>query len=84
MVRQRITDAKLATVEKLRSWAEARGHTTTELAIAWLLAHPEVSTVIVGARSSGQVDQNLRALDWSISPEERDEAEGLARDGGAA
>src|SRR5438552_2320232 len=73
-IRQRLTDARLAAVERLRPWAEARGHTTAELAIAWLLSYPEVSSVIVGARSAAQVEANVRAGDWSLSPAERDEA----------
>jgi aryl-alcohol dehydrogenase-like predicted oxidoreductase len=81
-IRGRLTDAKLAAVDRLRPWVEARGHTTAELAIAWLLAFPEVSSVIVGARSVSQVEQNLAAAGWSLSTEERDEVEQLARDGG--
>jgi 1-deoxyxylulose-5-phosphate synthase len=77
-VRQRLNDAKIAMVERLRPWAEARGHTTAELAIAWLLAHPEVSTVIVGARSAAQLEENLKAVEWTLSPEERDEVTVLA------
>jgi aryl-alcohol dehydrogenase-like predicted oxidoreductase len=78
-IRTRLTDAKVAAVDRLRPWAEARGRSTAELAIAWLLGHSEVSTVIVGARSASQVEQNLAAADWSLSPEEMDEVEQLAR-----
>lgn len=78
-MRERITDDKLAVVDRLREWAEARGHTTGELALAWLLAHPEVSTVIVGARTPDQVDTNLRAQDWKLTPDERHEVGELAK-----
>jgi len=78
-VRQRLTEAKLQAVERLKSWAAARGHSVGELAIAWLLAHPEVSTVIIGARSAAQVEQNVRATEWVLTPEEVAEAEQLAR-----
>ncbi len=78
-VRQRLTEAKLQAVERLKSWAEARDHSVGELAIAWLLAHPEVSTVIIGARSAAQVDQNVQAAEWVLTPEEVAEAEQLAR-----
>ena len=76
-VRQRLTDDRLAAVERLEPWAAARGHTTAELGIAWLLAHAEVSTVIVGARSVAQVEENVRAAAWSLSPAEREEAASL-------
>lgn len=78
-IRQRLTDAKLAAVDRLRPWAESHGHTTAETAIAWLLAHPEVSTVIVGARSTEQVDANIKAAEFAISPNERDELTNLVR-----
>ena len=78
-IRQTLTDAKLAAVDRLRPWAEARGHTTAELGIAWLLAHPEVSTVITGARTPEQIEKNVRGVSWSLSPEERDEVERLAK-----
>lgn len=77
-IRQRLTEERLAAVERLRPWAEARGHTTAELGIAWLLAHPEVSTVIVGARTPEQVEANLRAAEWQLTPDERDEAAHIA------
>lgn len=80
-VRRRLTDPKIAAVERLRPWAEQRGHSTTELAVAWLLAHPEVSTVIVGARSTAQVEENVRAVEWRLSAAERDEAAELAAGG---
>jgi aryl-alcohol dehydrogenase-like predicted oxidoreductase len=78
-VRGRLTDAKVAAVERLKPWAEARGHTTTELAIAYLLAHQEVSTVIVGARRASQLEANVKAADWVLTPAERDEVAALAQ-----
>jgi aryl-alcohol dehydrogenase-like predicted oxidoreductase len=77
-VRQRLTDAKLEAVERLRTWAEARGRTTAELGIAWLLSHAEVSTVIVGARSVEQVEQNAAAASWSLTCDEAAEVATLA------
>ncbi len=76
-VRQRLTDEKLDMVERLATGARALGHTVGELAIAWLLAHPEVSTVITGARSADQVDANVGAAAWHLTPEEVDEVQRL-------
>ena len=78
-IRQRMTDAKIEVVDRLTPWAEARGHTTAELAIAWLLAHQEVSTVIVGARNADQIAANVKAGEWVLTPEERDEVSTIAR-----
>ena len=80
-VRQRLTDAKIEVVERLRPWAEARGHTTAELAVAWLLAHPEVSTVIIGARTAAQVKQNATFGAWELTQAEREEVTALASGG---
>lgn len=76
-MRERLTDAKLAGVERVRVWAEERGHTPAEAAIAWLLAHPVVSSVIAGARTPEQVTANIAAASWVMTPEERDELTAL-------
>ena len=78
-VRRALTDARLAAVERLQPWAAERGHTTAELGVAWLLAHPEVASVIVGARTVAQVEENVRAVQWSLTQAERDEARALAQ-----
>jgi aryl-alcohol dehydrogenase-like predicted oxidoreductase len=65
-----MTDANYEKVERLSAWAEERGHTMGELAHAWLLAHPQVSSVISGATSVTQVEANARAAAWKLSPEE--------------
>lgn len=65
-----MTDANYATVERLTAWAEERGHTMAELAHAWLLAQPQVSSVISGATGLAQVQANVKAADWSLSAEE--------------
>jgi aryl-alcohol dehydrogenase-like predicted oxidoreductase len=79
LVRRRLTDAKVEAVERLRPWAEARDKSTAELAIAWLLSHQEVSTVIVGARNPAQLEANVKAVEWSLSAAGRDEVAALAR-----
>ena len=69
---KRATPENLARVDRLSEWARARGHTVGELAIAFLLAHRQVGSVIVGARTIEQVTHNLKAADWVLTPEERD------------
>ncbi|HVY49699.1 MAG TPA: aldo/keto reductase [Minicystis sp.] len=51
----------------------AERHKTTHAAVslAWLLARPEVSTIIVGARSVDQLEDNLRALDVKLTAEDK-------------
>jgi voltage-dependent potassium channel beta subunit len=50
-------------VKKLKKVADALGCTRAQLAIAWCLKNPNVSTVITGASSAEQVDENMKALD---------------------
>jgi aryl-alcohol dehydrogenase-like predicted oxidoreductase len=76
-MRSRLTDERLAVVERLRRWAEDRGHTVGELAVAWLLAHDQVSTVIVGARTPAQVEENVRPVNWQLTSQERDDVAAL-------
>ena len=79
-MRDRLTDVKIARAERVQAWAEERGHTSTEAAIAWLLAMPVVSSVIAGARSADQLKANIRAADWKLTPEERDQLTTLVND----
>ncbi|HWQ13861.1 MAG TPA: aldo/keto reductase [Roseiflexaceae bacterium] len=72
-----LTDANFERVERLGAWAEAHGHTMGELAHAWLLAQPQVSSVISGATSLAQVQANAKAADWRLAPEELAEVNAL-------
>lgn len=69
-VQKYMTDDNYTIVETLTAWAEERGHTMTELAHAWLLAQPQVSSVISGATRLEQVQANARAADWRLTAEE--------------
>ncbi|HNZ89604.1 MAG TPA: aldo/keto reductase [Acidovorax sp.] len=62
----------------LKSWAHARGHTLGELAVAWLLSHPEIPSVIAGVSTPEQVEQNVRAADWVLSDAERTQVDAIA------
>jgi aryl-alcohol dehydrogenase-like predicted oxidoreductase len=62
------TQANLDTAEGLAKFAESKGHTLLELAFSWLAAHPEVSSVIAGAKSPEQVQANAKAVAWKLTP----------------
>jgi aryl-alcohol dehydrogenase-like predicted oxidoreductase len=72
-----ITPANLATVAALRTFAARLGHPLVELVIAWLLAQPQVCTVITGATSPRQVEQNAAASSWRLTPGDLKEVEGI-------
>jgi aryl-alcohol dehydrogenase-like predicted oxidoreductase len=70
---QAMSDANFDRVEKLSAWAEERGHSILELAFAWLLGHPVVSSVIAGATSPEQIKANVATAEWALTPDEVDE-----------
>ncbi|MCX8125564.1 MAG: aldo/keto reductase [Dehalococcoidia bacterium] len=65
-------------VTRLDKFASERGHSVAELAIAWLLAKPWVSTVIPGARNIEQVSANVMAGSWKLTPEEIAEVDAIS------
>jgi aryl-alcohol dehydrogenase (NADP+) len=58
-----------ATVEALKPLAEQAGMTLTQLAVAWVLAHPAVTSAIVGASRPDQLDDSLAAAEMTIPPD---------------
>lgn len=67
------------TVDVLVEIAEAREVSPAQVALAWLLARPGVSTVIVGARTDEQLADNLAAADLALSAEEHARLEAVSR-----
>ncbi len=63
-------NANLALVEGLRPIAERQGRTVAQLAIAWVLRRPEVTSVIVGARYPWQIEEDVAAWGWELSAED--------------
>ena len=69
----------LTTVERLTSFAEARGHSILELALSWLASHPVVATVIAGATTAEQVRANASATtSWQLAVEDMAEVDRIA------
>lgn len=62
-MRDRITPERIQIVRQLTALAGEIGATTSQLAIAWVLRRKEVSSVITGASSLEQLDENLQAAD---------------------
>lgn len=67
-----------AVLAKLDAFAGERGRSVLDLAFAWLLAHPAVSSVIAGAMTPEQVEANAAAADWTLTIEERDAVDAIA------
>ena len=74
---QALSDRNFDRVEKLEAWATERGHSLLELAFAWLLGHPVVSSVIAGATRPEQVKSNAATAEWRLTPAEVAEVSSL-------
>ena len=67
----------LRLVEKLQPVAKQHKRSVAELAIAWTLRWPAVTSAIVGARKPGQIEETVRASGWRLSPGELAQIEGF-------
>ena len=61
-VRKELTSGLINGLTNLDGLAKGRGQTISELAIAWLLSHGEVTSVLIGARTEAQLMSNIIAL----------------------
>jgi len=65
-----LSDHNFDILEKMEKFAQERNHTVGELAIAWLVSHPWVSSVITGSFKPEHITANLKGGEWKLSPEE--------------
>ncbi len=78
-----LTDEALAHIRRLNEMAQARGQSLAQLALAWVLRDDRVTSVLIGASSVKQLDDNLAVLDnLEISQEELDAIDQDAVDSG--
>jgi aryl-alcohol dehydrogenase-like predicted oxidoreductase len=63
------SDNLLAAVARLKSIAADLGLTMTQMALAWVLRRPEVSSAIIGASRPEQIEENIRAVGVILPPE---------------
>ena len=61
-----LTDKLLAALRRLNELAASRGQSLAEMALAWNLRRPEVTSVIVGASSVAQLEQNLKGRENTV------------------
>jgi aryl-alcohol dehydrogenase-like predicted oxidoreductase len=65
-----MTDTNWEIAERLEAFAIERGHNSVELAFSWLASRPGVASVIAGATKPEQLEQNVKAINWSFSADE--------------
>ncbi|MBL8848804.1 MAG: aldo/keto reductase [Planctomycetaceae bacterium] len=63
------TDAGFRVVNALRALSAESGRTMMDLALAWVLSRPGVTSMLIGARSPAQVDQAVRAHSTPLPPD---------------
>ncbi len=57
-----LSESKLEKVRKLNEIAENRGQSLAQMAIAWVMRRPEVTSVLIGASRTSQLDDNVAVL----------------------
>jgi len=64
-----LTPENVAAAERFAAWVASRGlGAPAPVALAWVLEHPEVSSAIIGATRTEQIDENLKALEVQLEP----------------
>jgi len=67
---EHLTDARLAQIRDLHAIAQARGQSLAQMALAWVLRQPAITTALIGASRPSQVDDcvgAVRRLDFSAN-----------------
>jgi len=83
LVAAHLNDANLARVRALDAIAKARGQSLAQMALAWVLRDPRVSSTLIGASSAAQIRENVAALDrLDFSADELAAIERHAQEGG--
>jgi aryl-alcohol dehydrogenase-like predicted oxidoreductase len=65
-----MTERNWRKVERLTAFCETRNRSLLELAFSWLLARPQVASVIAGATRPEQIEQNVAAAGWELSQDD--------------
>jgi len=78
-----LTEENLAKIRALSEIASRRGQTLAQMAVAWVLRSPVVTSALLGASSVAQLEQNVAALDkLEFSPAELAEIDRYATESG--
>ncbi|MGZ9075101.1 MAG: aldo/keto reductase, partial [Burkholderiaceae bacterium] len=68
-----------ACIDAMRPIAQARGVSVAQVAIAWLLAQPQVTSVIIGAKRPDQLADNIAAAKVTLSADELKQLDEVSR-----
>lgn len=73
IVQDLMVEANYEKVTKLSAWVKDHGRGVNELAQAWLLAQPQICSVITGAKSNDQLESNVKAAGWNLTSDQLNE-----------
>lgn len=77
--RRNLGPERLVVLNRLNEMAAARGQSLAQMALAWTLRLPEITSALIGASSVDQIKENVAALDnLAFTPEELAEIDALA------
>jgi aryl-alcohol dehydrogenase-like predicted oxidoreductase len=76
-VQKYLNDPYFDRLEQLTKWAEDHGKTIGELAHAWLLAQPQVCSVISGGTRPEHFQDNVQSSEWTLSQQDLEEIESI-------
>ena len=65
-----LSDANWKKVEGLEAFCKAKGHSLIELAFSWLAAQPAVASIIAGATTPEQLEQNAKSAGWALDADD--------------
>jgi L-glyceraldehyde 3-phosphate reductase len=73
---EHLTDERLGKIRRLNDLAKARGQTLAQMALAWVLRKPAVTSVLIGASKPQQIRENVEAVKGAkFTPEELEKIE---------
>lgn len=81
MIQAELRDASIMVGEKLNEYCDSKGVKTSQFALAWALANPIVSSVIIGPKTIEQFSDNIAALDYVVTPEDEQFVDSLVPPG---
>jgi len=73
-----IYEEYVALAQRLAAWANERGRTVVQTAVAWTLSRPGVASALVGAKRPAHIEALADAATWRLSDDERAEVEAIA------
>ena len=81
MYRRRMNDAIWDVIEGLEEIAQGKGVSLSQLSLAWVMHQPGVTSPIIGPRTMEQLEDNLKALEVTITDEDRKAIDRIIRPG---